>query len=250
MTKNRIQVTLETRFPIEIAEHVVKSFRDVEQNYRLEKWKTSELDAGHFVEAVRRLIEQELTGKFTPFASELGSFNHPVLAKYEQGIGPEELRILVPRVLYAMYCIRNKRGVGHLAAVSPNKLDATFILNSAKWVLGELIRLSSENSPDEAKTLVDEILFRQIDIVWDDGETYMVLSKNLKAIDKILLVLYRQNRLEIEDLRRKVEYKNKSGFRKIVAELQGKKMLSITLDGFCKISPVGERWVEDEILGR
>jgi len=248
VSDSRIRKVLESRFPLEVAEHVVKSFRNVEQNYRLEKWKTSELDAGHFVEAVRRLIEHELTGSFTPFASELGSFSPQVLTKFENNSGPEELRILVPRVLYAMYCVRNKRGVGHLAAVAPNKLDATFLLHSSKWVLGELLRISSESSPDEAKTLVDEILYRQVDLVWDDGETYMVLSANLKAADRTLLVLYRQNRLELENLRVKVEYKDKTKFRKIISELQAKRMLSVTEDGFCKISPVGERWVEEKIL--
>jgi hypothetical protein len=248
VSKPRIQEVLENRFPSEIVEHIISSFREVEQNYRLEKWKTSELDAGHFVEAVRRLIEHELTQSFTSFSSELGSFSPQVLTKFENGRGPEELRILVPRVLYAMYCIRNKRGVGHLAAVSPNKLDATFILHSAKWVLGELLRLSGSNSPDEAKILVDEALYRHVDLVWDDGETYMVLSPSLKAADRTLLVLYRQNRLDIENLRAKVEYKDKIKYRKILSELQNKRMLSVTQDGFCKISPVGERWVEEKIL--
>lgn len=248
MPNSKIEKILQSRFPIEITEHVVKSFREVEKNCRLEKWKTSELDAGHFVEAVRRLIEHELNGVYTPFTSELGSFNPQVLTKFENSKGPEELRILVPRVLYAIYCIRNKRGVGHLASVSPNKLDATFILHSAKWVLGELLRISEEKSPGEAQVLVDEILYRQIDLIWDDGETYMVLAPNLKTPEKALLVLYRQNRLHLEDLRTKVDYKNKSKFREIIMELQTKRMVSVTADGLCKISPVGEHWVETKIL--
>lgn len=248
MPNPQVQSVLASRYPADIAHHIVSSFREVEQNYRLEKWKTSELDAGHFVEAVRRLIEHELQGNYTPFSTAIGAFSQSVLAKYESCLGGEEYRILIPRVLYAMYCVRNKRGVGHIASVIPNKLDATFILHSSKWVLGELVRLSTSASPEDAKTLVDQILYRQVDLVWDDGETFMVLDLKLKAAEKVLLVLYRQDRLAIEDLRSKVEYKNKTTFRGILEDLKAKKLLSITADGLCKLSPLGVREVEKIIL--
>lgn len=248
MPSPHVQSVLASRYPAEIAEHIVRSFREVDQNYRLEKWKTSELDAGHFVEAVRRLIEHELQGTYTPFSTALGSFNQSILAKYESSSGEEEYRILIPRVLYAMYCVRNKRGVGHIASVVPNKLDATFILHSSKWVLGELVRLSTSGSPEEAKLLVDQILYRQVDLIWDDGETFMVLDPKLKAAEKVLLVLYRQDRLAIDDLRSRVEYKNKTAFKKILAGLQGKKLLSITADSYCKLSPLGVHLVEQSLL--
>ncbi len=45
-----------------IADAIVKAYQEIEQNYVLRKWKPSELDAGHFVEAVRRAIDLELTG--------------------------------------------------------------------------------------------------------------------------------------------------------------------------------------------
>jgi hypothetical protein len=248
MPKSRVQAVLEGKYPKEIVSHIVESFREVEQNYRLEKWKTSELDAGHFVEATRRLIEHELQGSFTPFSTALGAFSQHVLARYESCSGGEEYRILIPRVLYAMYCVRNKRGVGHIASVIPNKLDATFILHSSKWVLGELVRLASSAAPNEAKELVDQILYKQVDLIWDDGETFMVLDKKLKTADKALLVLYRQDRLTVDDLRSKIEYKNKTTFRRILHGLQTQTYLAITADGYCKLSPLGTQVVEQLIL--
>lgn len=248
MPRSQVQAVLEGTYPKEIAKHIIDSFLEVEQNYRLEKWKTSELDAGHFVEAVRRLIEHELQGSYTPFSTALGSFSQAVLARYESSTGAEEYRILIPRVLYAMYCVRNKRGVGHIASVIPNKLDATFILHSSKWVLGELIRLASSVAPESAKELVDQVLYKQVDLIWDDGETFMLLDKKLKATDKALLVLYRQDRLAVEDLRTKIDYRNKTTFRKILEELQKQKFIAITTDGYCKLSPLGNQLVEDLIL--
>jgi hypothetical protein len=98
MTKQAVQTLLERSQPKEIVVHIITSYREVEQNYRLEKWKTSELDAGHFVEAVRRLIEYKLKGAYTPFTTAMGSFNQSELNRYESATGVEEYRIIIPRV--------------------------------------------------------------------------------------------------------------------------------------------------------
>lgn len=248
MVKGAAAAILTASFPDEIVRHLLQAYEEVSHNYRLEKWKTSELDAGHFVESVRRLIEHQLFGQYTPFATAMGSFNQAALNKYESAsCSVEEFRILIPRVIYAMYCIRNKRGVGHIAAISPNKLDASFILNSAKWVLAELVRIAGAGSPEDAARVVDQVLERQIDLIWDDGESFMVLNSKLKAADKVLLVLYKQDRIGIETLREKVQYSNKSAFRKIVQNLQRVKLMAITVDGVCKLSPLGVAAAEEII---
>ena len=91
---------LESRFPKELVDALINAFDVVQSNYRIEKWKLSELDAGHFVEAVRRLLEHELIGKYTPLDKSLGSFNQQVLNGYESASGDEVFRILIPRVFF------------------------------------------------------------------------------------------------------------------------------------------------------
>lgn len=115
-------------------------------------------------------------------------------------------------------------------------------------MLGELIRFASSAAPESAKELVDQVLYKQVDLIWDDGETFMVLDKKLKATDKALLVLYRQDRLAVEDLRTKIDYRNKTTFRRILEELQKPKFIAITTDGYCKLSPLGNQLVENLIL--
>ncbi len=239
MANQKIKLILETAFPQEIVEHILRTYTEVESSFRLEKWKSSELDSGHFVEAVRRLIDYVLNGSYTPFAVSICAFNQGVLNRYESSTGLEEYRILIPRVLYSMYCIRNKRGVGHISSISPNKLDATYILHSAKWVLAELVRLSGSSSPDDAKQITDEILERQVDLIWDDGESFMILDKKLKATDRILLCLYKKDRISVEELRTRVDYKNKSNFRKLISDLRRDKFIDLITEDICKLSPLG-----------
>src|SRR5688572_28399603 len=111
-----------------LAGHILSAYQEVESNYYLKSWKTSELDAGHFVEAIRRFIELRLFGKYTPIGQRLSTFNDAALKAYENAAGEESYRIHIPRVLYSIYGIRNKRGVGHLGLVSPNHMDASFIV--------------------------------------------------------------------------------------------------------------------------
>lgn len=244
MTYMKVRDLLLSKYPEKIVEHILSSYAEVEQNYRLEKWKPSEIDAGHFVEATRRLIEHELFGSYTAFDKSIGVFNQGVLNKYESAAGDEVYRIIIPRMLYATYCIRNKRGVGHISTISPNKMDASFILSSTKWVLAELIRIAGTSSPDKAQQLLNQVIDRQVDLVWEDGETFIILSKKLKASEKVLVALYKEDKIDSEILRCRIEYKNKSNFTKILYVLKKDKLIDFNEAGVCKLSPLGVKAAE------
>lgn len=248
MLNPKIKACLSSRYPSDLVDSLLGAYEEVVNNYRIEKWKPSELDAGHFVEAARRIIEQELFGKYTPLSKSMGSFSSAILGNYESAIGDESFRIIMPRVLFSVYCIRNKRGVGHISSISPNKLDATYILNSSKWVLAEFVRIAISSNPDEAHELTSSILERQVDLIWDDGETFMILSGKLKANQKVLLALYKKDRQDIEALRALINYKNKSDFKRLTEKLKASHLIDITSGCICKISPLGIKEVE-QIIG-
>lgn len=247
MLNPKIKAHLSSRYPTDLVDSILSAYEEVVKNYRIEKWKPTELDAGHFVEAARRIIEQELFGKYTPLSKSMGSFSPAVLSNYESATGDESFRIIMPRVLFSVYCIRNKRGVGHISFISPNKLDATYILNSTKWVLAEFVRIAISANPDEAHDLTSAILERQVDLIWDDGETFMILNGKFKANQKVLLALYKKDRQKVENLRVLINYKNKSDFNKLVAKLKASNLIDITSESICKISPLGIKEAEQLI---
>ena len=65
----------------------------------------------------------------------------------------------------SIYNIRNKRGVGHISGISPNKMDATYILYSCKWVLAELVRQNTGVSTSAAQSIVDDIYWLRVDLL-------------------------------------------------------------------------------------
>jgi len=119
-----------------LAGAIIESYQELERNHFLQAWKTSELDAGHFVEAVRRFLDLQLFGSYAPVGKALSSFNDVAVKRYESASGEESYRIHMPRLLWTMYGIRNKRGVGHLSLVKPNEIDASLVLHSAKVDFG------------------------------------------------------------------------------------------------------------------
>ena len=191
-----VKTLLRSRFPAAVVDALLDAYREIEHNYVLRKWKASELDAGHFVESARRAIEHERFGAATQIGTDLPRFNENELKRYVAATGDESFRILIPRVLWSIYGIRNKRGVGHVGLVSPNQMDSALILADAKWVLAELVRLASGLSPSETQKLVDAIVERKLDLLWKQGDVTRVLASGIAARDQNLATSVRHESSE------------------------------------------------------
>lgn len=214
-----IETILKLIYPPGLVDVLLTAYKDIESNYALRKWKASELDAGHFVEAVRRIIDDSLFSSYVPIDTKLPNFTDAELKRYELGVGDESLRLLIPRALKAIYNIRNKRGVGHIGKISPNEMDATYILYSAKWILADLIRIASNSTADDAQKIIDEVVERRLSVLWKHEGVTRVLASGLDARAQILVLLYDENSQSEDSLRKTIEYKHASNFRKILIKL-------------------------------
>jgi hypothetical protein len=222
-----------------IANHIVDAYLEIERNYVFRKWKPSELDAGHFVETVRRILEKELTGTYTPFSIKIANFSDAVLKGYENASGHDSYRMLIPRILKGVYNVRNKRGVAHISDVSPNEMDATVIFYSVKWVLAEIVRINSSLTPAATQKVLDSIIERQIPIIWKDGAIVTVLDPKLSAGEQVIVLLYDVSPRTEAELMSITEYKNKSNFVKILKRLHAKKLIYRQENVGCRLLPPG-----------
>lgn len=234
-----VGTTLGAALPQELVDALLSAYREIERNFVHRKWKASELDAGHFVEAVRRIVEHRVLGTFTPIGKSLPTFNDKLLLQYEQASGDESYRVLIPRVLRAIYGIRNKRGVGHLGIISPNEMDATLILYNVKWVLAEIIRLESGLSPSETQRVIEFVVEREMALLWKDGAVVRIAEKGMNARDQVLLLLYDSSPQAEAELRERCEYKNSTNFRKILQKLHSDKLIFLRPDSTCVLMPNG-----------
>jgi len=227
-----------------LSQQIEKAYDELEQKYFIKEWKSSELESGHFVESIRRLIEFKLFGQYTPIGNNLPNFNVQELTRYENSQGNESYRIIIPRVLFSVYCIRNKRGIGHLSLISANHQDATFILESCKWVIAEIVRLESSLDPDKTRLLVDKIIQREIEGLWEEGDIKRILIDGINLKDSILFLLFDKSPQSDEAMRKIIEYGDKTYFRKVLNDLHKKRLIEYQANGQCFLSPLGRKSAE------
>ena len=248
--ENKVRNIIESASDKALSDLIIDSYKEVERNYFIKSWKTSELDAGHFVESVRRLIELKLFGKYTAISKGLPAFNDKTMLSYVNSQGDDSYRIHIPRALLTVYGIRNKRGVGHISTVSPNHLDATFIVSTVKWVLAELIRLNSSYKPEETSKIVDHIVERNVEGIWEEADITRILAEGLSIKEQIMFLLYATEEVFDQKLLEIIEYKNPAYFKRILKQLHTSRLIEYKGTGECIISPKGVAYAEELILNK
>ncbi len=237
---NKVETILKTKYPDELSKRIVKIYSDTLFDFRKKDWKNCISNIGQLNEAFFRLIEYEVSGNYIDLNTQLPQFQNNILSRWENTPNkPEIFRIIMPRILFSMYCLRNKRGAIHLSGISPNEIDATLLIHQSKWFLAEIVRLVSKFSFDETSNLIKQIICKEIDIVWDTGENIRILKNNLTASQKVLCLLYYKDNQTDEELFKNTEYKNFSLFKnRVLRDLHQKRLVEYANQN-CKISPLG-----------
>lgn len=245
MTRNDIQSILQTTYPQELVDSLLTSYEKALAEYKKGHWQYFGNEIGQFIEVARRIVEYQLEGKYTPLSEKLKNFNERILTEWENKSTTisEVYRIIVPRTLYAMYCLRNKRGMIHVNHIDPNRMDAAVLLGNTKWVLAEYFRLASTLPFEETEAAIDSIMCRETSVIWDNGSVLRVLDTKMPTRDKILCLLYIKNNQSEIELRNSTEYKNTSVFKKILRDLHSDRLIEYS-DGKCIISPIGTERAE------
>lgn len=239
--------------PSGLRDDLVSSFQRIERNFRESRWEPSELNGGKLCEVAYSILKGHVDRAYPSRASKPPNMVD-ACRSLEQAGGqvPRSIRIQLPRMLIALYEIRNSRGVGHLGGdVSPNCMDALCVFQMSKWITAELIRVLHEVSTEEAQAAVDALSVREIPLVWKINGRMRLLDGSLSMKQKTLALLYASpDGLTESDLVANVEHSNPSVYRRDVLRRAHKERL-IEYDGSAKmayISPLGLREVEEEIL--
>lgn len=239
-TDNIVLEILKNKFPEELANSILQSYTATLKEYKKRNWKYAGNEIGQFIEVARRLLEFVFSSKYTPLSERLPFFNESALHTYEQASQSIEVsyRILIPRYLYAMYSIRNKRGIIHKSEIDPNAMDLTILLYSAKWVLSEMVRLSSDLSFEQTSELIESLMEKEQPLFWGVENTIRLLDVKMDSASKILCLLYHKDKQSDIELQRAIEYQNTTTFKTILKKLHKERKIEYT-NGICLLSPLG-----------
>ena len=207
------------------------------------------MNGGKFTEACARILEQELTGTYTPLGTPIRNMAL-LLRGFESqpATHNESIRVHIPRVLLSIYNIRNRRGVGHLGGdVNANVADSTLIISNADWILAELYRIFYSTSLEEAQKIVNELVSRKLILVHKIGQTYRVLATFLSFKEQTLLLLMTSypNPVTDKELIEHLEYSNPSMFKtRILLPLHKERKIEFSKNGEALILPPGVKFIE------
>lgn len=237
--------------PETLRRSLLDTFSTIIRNYRESRWEPAELNGGKFCEVVYSVLRGHIDGAFPSVPTKPRNMADACKALENDGVSfPRAVRIQIPRMLIALYEIRNNRGVGHVGGdVNPNHMDARVVLEMAKWVLADLIRIFHPDSvsTDQATKLVDSLIERTVPAVWLVGDMRRVLDASLKARQQVLLLLYSVNGpVTASDLFEWVEHSNFSVFKKqVLGQLHKERLVEYDIvTGLLTLSPTGTREVE------
>jgi len=232
---------------------LLSSYGQILRNYREQRWEPAELNGGKLCEAAYTILRGYVDGSYASHASKPKNMVDACRALEKAGAGfPRSVTIQIPRMLMALYEIRNNRGVGHLGGdVNPNAMDALCVLEMSKWIVSELVRIFHNVTTEEAAALVSSLIQRNIPLIWQVGGKLRVLKPNMAMKDKTLALLYHcVDPVPEQNLLEWVEHSNASVFRRdILRKSHREKFLEYDEKaGTALISPIGIDYVEASVL--
>jgi hypothetical protein len=189
---------LSQKFPPAKVEEILFHYEVLTRSYRLRQYETSLVNGGKFVEAVLKCLYYQRTGQE---ADRINAETEISQLANNSELNESE-RLLIPRVLRTIYDKRNRRGGAHNNSFNPNAMDAKNVLENARWVLEELIRLHYLSDPVAVQVAIENLLEKDIPLVEEFDGDYLVLHPELSARIQLEILLYQhhQRRCRFKDL--------------------------------------------------
>jgi hypothetical protein len=240
------------QLPSGLRSELLVEFGKIVQNYREHRWEAQNLDGGRLCEVAYSILDGYTSrAAYAAKASKPRNFEAACKALENRTGYPDSARITIPRVLFALYEIRNRRGVGHVGGdVDANHMDAEFVLAAAKWIVAELIRLFHSTDVKTATEVVDALVDRSIPIIWEVDGMKRVLKPSLALADQTLLLLYADpSPISDKLLAEFLEQDRLANYRRVLDRLHKARMVEWDrTTGMVTLGPLGRRDVEDRLL--
>jgi hypothetical protein len=253
MSKNSETESILSSLPDGIRGELFQAYNEIVRNYKERRWEPSELNGGKLCEIIYTILRGYVDGNIPNKSNKPRNMVDACQDLENAGATfPRSIRIQIPRMLIALYEIRNNRGVGHSGGdVNPNYMDATAVLYMSKWLISELIRTFHNLDIDTATAEVDKIVERIVPVIWKINGKLRVLEIDLSMIDKTLLILYHnRDALSEAELLDWIEHSNASIYRRdILRNAHKKKLIEyVEKSQMVYISPKGVKYVEEKII--
>lgn len=238
--------------PAGLRDPLLAEYQSIVQNFMERRWSPAELSGGRFCEVVFTILDGHAKGAYSAAPTKPRDFVGACRGLEANTHAPRSFQILIPRLLPALYEIRNNRGVGHVGGdVDPNHMDAVAVVSMANWVIAELVRVFHDLDTVEAQEVVDSLAERRVPLVWQDAEMKRVLDPTLSLKDQLLLLTASSASVKVEDLFLWSGYGNKPYFIRLLRRMHGERLVELKKDeSSVQILPPGADYVDKMVRAR
>ncbi len=232
---------------------LLDAFAEIMRNFRERRWEPSELNGGKLSEVAYSILRGHVDGRMPSRPAKPRNIVDACqdLEKADPKTFPRSIRIQIPRMIIAVYEIRNNRGVGHVGGdVNPNHMDSKVVTEMAKWIMAELVRVFHGLDTAKATEVVEGLIERTVPTVWEVEGRRRVLRPELSKKDQTLMLLYSANGAVREsELIAWVEHSNPSVYRRdVLRPAHRERLIEYNkISGEVRISPKGIAYVEDHL---
>ncbi|MBZ5573845.1 MAG: hypothetical protein LAO09_18425 [Acidobacteriia bacterium] len=236
--------------PSGLRDPLISEYQSIIQNFLEHRWLPSELSGGRFSEILYTILDGHAKKSYAAAPFKPGNFVEACrkLENNAQPHVPRSFKILIPRLLPALYEVRNNRSVGHVGGdVDPNHMDSVAVLSMCNWVMAELVRVFHGVTVAEAQRVVDALAEVRVPVVWSDGNIKRILRPELKLQEQMLLLIA----VSVPDVSSKeliewIEYDDPRYFIRTLRALHTKRSVEFNeRTDRVKILPPGAKFVQD-----
>lgn len=239
--------------PKAFVDPLIAEFETMLSEYRSARWESVGLKAGKVCEVVYSILAGHVAGSYPTGPSKPKNMVDACRALENASASfSRPVRIQIPRLVVAIYELRNNRSIGHVGGdVDPNHMDAELFVRSGKWMMAELVREFAKLSLAESASIIENLTEKNIPAVWESGDFKKVLNPRLSARDKALVLSYSApDGVTSKNLGAWCEYSNLSRFRNTIVSALNKDALVHfdTKSDTVTITPLGIKKVESSGL--
>lgn len=176
-----------------LCEQLLDEFISLERRYLLRDWEPATLDGGQFVEVAARIIYHRDSANLSRRRSVSRSLQYVENSSGgNQHLFPDRKSALhLVKVLRTIYKFRSDRGAVHIdPEYSANQMDAGLLLENARWVLSEILRVFWTGDLAAVARAIRQIVQYKLPVIGEYDSRLLVERTDCTGEEEIVLLLH------------------------------------------------------------
>lgn len=174
-----------------LTEQLINEYVSLGKRYLLGDWEPATLDGGQFVEAASRILYHIDSSNLNRRKGVNNCLDYIENANAQHNYPDRRSTIHTAKALRAMYKFRSDRGAIHIdPTYDANHLDSKFIMDNAKWVIAEILRIFWKGRKTDISKLIRDIIQYDIPCIRVVEGRILVQRTDCTVEEEILIILY------------------------------------------------------------